>query len=91
MRYVLVLFGYLVVVSFVGVLVLRPAREHASAKLLGEGTSVAPGGARTCAVTIAGRVKRRGRNSERQFGDGTTTHRWTPVDGRSGASALASL
>lgn len=90
MRYVLVLFGHLVVVSFVWAFLLRPAPEHASANLFGDGTSVAPGSACTSAVTIAGRVKRWGRKRERQFG-GTTTNRWTPVDVRSGASALASV
>jgi alpha-tubulin suppressor-like RCC1 family protein len=44
------------------------------------GTSIAAGGAFTCALRYAGTVFCRGSNSDGQPGDGTTTDRLTPVE-----------
>ena len=52
-------------------------------------TSIATGGAHTCAVTFSGTMKCWGWNSFSQLGDGTTTTRNTPVDTPSSVSSAS--
>lgn len=42
--------------------------------------AIAAGGSHSCALTVAGGVQCWGQNSSGQLGDGTTTHRFEPVD-----------
>jgi len=56
------------------------AKPVAALGLSSGGVALATGGHHTCALTASGDVKCWGENASGQLGDGTTTHRQSPVD-----------